>query len=109
LKPKPEHIESLDGLRGCACLGVALHHCSGCIFSNGTNWGDAPHVFFYGFAGVEIFFALSAFLLSLPILKRKGQQTDWAAFASRRAKRILPPAWGAMLLFILIGAAVEAL
>jgi peptidoglycan/LPS O-acetylase OafA/YrhL len=109
LKPKSERFRSLDGLRGLACLGVALHHCSGCIFVAGSSLADAPYAFFYGFAGVEAFFALSGFLLAFPILKRRDEQTDWTAFAWRRVRRIVPPAWGAMLVFICIGRLIEAL
>ncbi len=108
MKPKAERFSSLDGLRGIACLGVALHHCSGCIFVGGSSLGEAPWVFFYGFAGVEVFFALSGFLLSFPILKRRDEKPDWSDFAWRRAKRIVPPAWGAMLLFIGIGLLIQA-
>jgi peptidoglycan/LPS O-acetylase OafA/YrhL len=109
LKPDTERFRSLDGLRGLACLGVVVHHCSGCIFVAGSSLADAPHAFFYGFAGVEVFFALSGFLLALPILKRRDERTDWTAFAWRRMRRIVPPAWGAMLVFIVLGQLIQTL
>jgi len=108
LKPTTEHFRSLDGLRGFACLAVVLHHCAGCIFVDGSNLAVAPHVLFFGCLGVEVFFALSGFCLAFPIMSRPVDGTTWRRYAWHRVRRIVPPAWGAMLIFIGLGLAIRA-
>ncbi|NRQ35501.1 acyltransferase [Nonomuraea sp. NN258] len=71
------HIGALDGLRGLAVAAVLLFHA-----------GYAPG----GFLGVDLFFALSGFLITgllLAELDRRGR-VDLAAFWGRRARRLLP-------------------
>ncbi|WP_305764082.1 acyltransferase [Corynebacterium sp. HMSC076D02] len=56
LKSLPRHISELDGMRGCAALGIVVTHVS---FQTGTGWGIAERFDYF----VSVFFALSAFLL----------------------------------------------
>ena len=55
-KTVPCHLPELDGLRGCAALGIVVTHVS---FQTGTGWGIAERFDYF----VAVFFALSAFLL----------------------------------------------
>jgi peptidoglycan/LPS O-acetylase OafA/YrhL len=71
------HLPALDGLRGVAVLGVLLHHA-----------GLLPG----GFLGVDLFLALSGFLIT-GLLLREVQTTgtvSLAAFWGRRTRRLLP-------------------
>jgi peptidoglycan/LPS O-acetylase OafA/YrhL len=71
------HIPSLDGLRGLAVIGVLLFHA-------GYLTG--------GFLGVDLFFALSGFLITR-LLVREAESTstiDLIGFWGRRFRRLLP-------------------
>ncbi len=73
------HIPSLDGLRGLAVIGVLLFHA-------GYLTG--------GFLGVDLFFALSGFLITR-LLVREADRTrtiDLIGFWGRRFRRLLPAA-----------------
>ncbi|WP_443032542.1 acyltransferase family protein [Streptomyces sp. BA2] len=71
------HIAALDGLRGFAVAAVLLFHA-----------GHLPG----GFLGVDLFFALSGFLITGLLLGEASErgQIALAAFWSRRARRLLP-------------------
>ncbi|WP_150255648.1 acyltransferase family protein [Nocardiopsis deserti] len=71
------HLPALDGLRGAAILGVLLFHT-----------GHLPG----GFLGVDLFFALSGYLIT-DLLLREVEATGTvsvAAFWGRRVRRLLP-------------------
>jgi peptidoglycan/LPS O-acetylase OafA/YrhL len=68
--------ESLDGLRGIAVLLVLLHHHS---FLNA------------GWVGVDLFFALSGYLITTIIRRTRRDRFFWREFWIKRATRILPP------------------
>ncbi|MEK6758737.1 MAG: acyltransferase [Deltaproteobacteria bacterium] len=80
-------IDSLDGLRGFAMLLVLLSHTS-------TAFGPIIGVIFTGSGkyGVYLFFTLSSFLLSLPLLGKDDLFTKatWARYSKRRFLRIYP-------------------
>lgn len=68
----------IDGIRGIAVLFVVLYH----FF---------PSLFIGGFIGVDIFFVISGFLISMIILKSLEHQTfSFTNFYARRIKRIFP-------------------
>lgn len=71
-------IESLDGVRAVAVAAVFLNH--------------ALHVQL-AWAGVDLFFILSGFLITGILISRKGNPLKgyFAHFYERRVKRILPP------------------
>jgi peptidoglycan/LPS O-acetylase OafA/YrhL len=72
-------IEELDGLRAVAVLLVFLSH----VF---------PEVFPGGFIGVDLFFALSGFLITALLLREweRFGSISLAKFYARRALRIMP-------------------
>ncbi|QYA27077.1 acyltransferase [Gramella sp. MT6] len=87
---KPEHIKSLDGLRGMAVLFVVLAH-----GSEVTDRIDFILDFTYlGQLGVFIFFVLSAYLLDMQISKALinglGNIQYWCNYFLRRFLRIFP-------------------
>lgn len=80
-------IDSLDGLRGFAILLVLLSHTS-------TAFGPVIGIIFTGAGkyGVYLFFTLSSFLLSLPLLGKADlfSKATWVRYAKRRFSRIYP-------------------
>ena len=105
--PRPQaRLESIDGLRGLACLFVLLYH--SCDHFGNIAWprlgGSAfpltqAHLFAYGYGGVDLFFVLSGFCLAYPIVSRPERAVNWKQYAINRVRRIVPPYWAAMLLF----------
>jgi peptidoglycan/LPS O-acetylase OafA/YrhL len=82
----------LEGLRGVAILLVFAFHASG-LASPDRQHVDPLRAYVYaGHTGVTLFFVLSAFLLSRPFLAEAngGPRQSWRRFYERRALRILP-------------------
>lgn len=84
-------LTALDGLRGIAILGVLATH-------SALHWGLTPlpipkldgFLGSTGRVGVELFFVLSAFLITGILLRAKGSPSALRNFYARRALRILP-------------------
>lgn len=96
-RPLGRHPE-LDGLRGLSILAVLATHV---IF---LNDGDLDWSLPGGFLGVDVFLALSGFLIGA-VLMREVDRTgsiDGADFARRRARRLYPP----LVVFVVIQAVV---
>lgn len=92
--------KDITGLRAVAVLAVTLFH----IFhltNPESNW------FKGGFLGVDIFFVISGFLMTMIIVKGIEQGNfSLLAFYKRRAKRICPALVTVVLIFSLITAAI---
>ncbi len=105
-------IKDIEILRGFAVLAVCLHHASDNLFTwKPAALGSWNH-YFGGWIGVDIFFAISGFVIArslLPQLHSCSSRTMiWrtiGAFWIRRAWRLLPAAW-LWLLLVLLAAAV---
>jgi peptidoglycan/LPS O-acetylase OafA/YrhL len=99
----------IDGLRGLALLMVLLYHASMVTVAVPIRtplgaWSiplTAP--FRYGYLGVDLFFVLSGFCLTLPLIGNgtDSMRLDVGRFWRRRAWRILPPYYAALALFAL--------
>ncbi|MEZ5164957.1 MAG: acyltransferase [Acidimicrobiales bacterium] len=79
------HVPALDGLRGIAVAAVIVNHLPILVPSLGLEYSG-------GFLGVDLFFALSGFLITA-ILLREISGTGRVAFGGffrRRAARLLP-------------------
>jgi len=90
------YLPQLDGLRGLAVVLVVLYH-TGYLTA---GWGSRP--FPGGFIGVDLFFALSGFLITsllLGQLERRGR-IDFREFWIRRVRRLVPA-----LVFAVVGVA----
>ena len=87
-------IFELDGLRAIAILLVVGCHYPGFA---GRLW-RLPE---FGWIGVDIFFALSGYLITTILLGLRGRRTPYRTFYSRRFIRILPP-YLATTLFLLV-------
>jgi peptidoglycan/LPS O-acetylase OafA/YrhL len=81
------YFPALDGLRGFAFLGVFLHH-----YMN----------FLYGWAGVDVFFVLSGFLITGILYDTQDDPHRVRNFYIRRTLRIFPLYYGVLLFIFLL-------
>ncbi|HEY9126009.1 MAG TPA: acyltransferase [Acidobacteriaceae bacterium] len=95
--PKPEnrsYIPTLDGWRAIAIGLVIGAHCQTMLLHNGSRAARLLATFFkHTGYGVDVFFALSGYLICTLLLreKQRTQSISLARFYVRRAFRILPP------------------
>ena len=87
-------IAVLDGLRGIAILLVVISHLSQrgalSLYYSYTPWHKLFDIARFGWSGVDLFFALSGFLITSILLKTKGSPHYFASFYGRRLLRIFP-------------------
>lgn len=112
--PTKLRFDSIDGLRGLACLMVVFYHS---WTSVGEPWWlsvrlgahriGLPNLLERGWGGVDLFFVLSGFCLAFPIVSRPDKNTDWKRYFRARFRRILPPFWSAVAVFLLAGLIVR--
>jgi peptidoglycan/LPS O-acetylase OafA/YrhL len=78
--PSPARFAGLDGLRAVAVATVLLYH----LFPTGAMAG--------GFVGVDVFFIISGFLITMLLLRERAAhgRIRLRAFWIRRARRLLP-------------------
>jgi peptidoglycan/LPS O-acetylase OafA/YrhL len=90
-----KRIVALDGLRGFACLVVVVAH----------YFGETQHhlpCLALGWAGVELFFCLSGFLIGGILLDNRESPSYFRTFYLRRALRIFPIYYVCITLVLLI-------
>jgi peptidoglycan/LPS O-acetylase OafA/YrhL len=101
------HLARIDALRGVAILMVMQLHIFFITFA--YDYLNLPAAARYllrsGGAGVDLFFILSAYLLTTNLLRQRDRPGVIATFFARRALRILPM----FLILIFGGFAIEAL
>ena len=108
-----EYIAALTGLRGIAAFSVFLFHYS--ALHPGIRLDQSIPVLGFllqlplglGFAGVDLFFVLSGFLLSLPFTGAAlGLQSRPATvpYLKRRLLRVFPAYYAQLLIMLLAGA-----
>src|SRR5215213_2579689 len=83
------YLPGLDGMRAIAVVAVMLYHAN-------HDWLSG------GFLGVEVFFVISGYLITLLLMAEREQtgRVDLVAFWSRRARRLLPALF--LMLFLLL-------
>lgn len=81
----PSYIPELQGLRGLAVLAVVIYHCHPRL--EGT-W--IAYASLWGWAGVNLFFVLSGFLITSILLESREKPHYFRNFYGRRALRIWP-------------------
>ena len=98
----PSRIAPLDGLRGLAVLAVILYHAT--LFEPGT--GPVERALLgaarLGWAGVDLFFVLSGFLITRILVQSRGTENYFRVFYARRFLRIFPLYYVALLLLVLL-------
>jgi peptidoglycan/LPS O-acetylase OafA/YrhL len=106
-----DHLKFLDGLRALCALFVVLHHAYLTVWNVAAHRMPPPKVFAYtqwlihGTSAVGVFIVISGYCLMLPVIKNDGVLKRGAiAFFKKRARRILPPYYFAMLFSALLAA-----
>lgn len=108
------YLPELEALRGWASLLVATFHLNGFVTMMSRQPAEAPSLplayIRAGHTGVSLFFILSAFLLSLPFLDEAagGATVSRPQYAARRALRILPLYYAAVIVGTILSAATVA-
>jgi peptidoglycan/LPS O-acetylase OafA/YrhL len=90
-------IKELDGLRGIAVLAVIDCHYLAWYPALG-----AP----YGWLGVDLFFVLSGFLITSILLELREKEHYFKIFYARRALRIFPPYYLAIVVYLSVSIAL---
>jgi peptidoglycan/LPS O-acetylase OafA/YrhL len=107
--PRARHLPTLDGWRALAILLVIGHH-------GGTNWFHQAETQYYasnplrfGTVGVSVFFGLSGVLITKLLLEEfdRTGAISLKSFYTRRAFRILPPAFAFILAVAALGLMVS--
>ncbi|MDE3200050.1 MAG: acyltransferase [Acidobacteriota bacterium] len=81
----PSYIPELQGLRGLAVLGVLFYHCHPRLEH---TWLLKPAL--WGWAGVNLFFVLSGFLITSILMESREKPHYFKNFYARRVLRIWP-------------------
>ena len=100
---RPSYLPSLDGIRGLAILMVIAHNVQ--LLDLPVMHGAvavAQLVLNIGWVGVQLFFVLSGFLITGILLDSVGQPHGLRNFIARRALRIFPLYYGALLLIFVL-------
>src|SRR3954454_21825555 len=84
--PGVHRLRGFDGLRAVAVAGVLLYH---------ADLASVPG----GFLGVDVFFALSGYLITSLLLRQWEEQgrLDFVEFYRGRARRLLPALIGMLV------------
>jgi peptidoglycan/LPS O-acetylase OafA/YrhL len=91
-----QHVPELDGLRGVAILMVLLFH----FMADMPRWSH--WLLQYGWAGVDLFFVLSGFLITRILLNTRESPEYFRSFYIRRILRIFPLYYLGMFLFFYV-------
>ena len=95
--PLVRYLPGLDGLRALAVVAVMLYHAD-------PDWLPG------GFLGVEVFFVLSGYLITLLLLAEfdRNGRIDLGRFWMRRARRLLPALFVLLFLVLVVTAAFRS-
>ena len=106
-------LDYLDGIRALAALYVSFFHATliatwtgvyGRLSELPQSMANGIQFLLFGHFGVSVFIVLSGYCLMLPVARSHGGQLPGGtqAFLWRRARRILPPYYGALALALLL-------
>lgn len=101
-------FEFLDGLRGFSAILVTLHHAKQAAGAGAATLLPILHplnlIFKYGYYSVPVFIVLSGFSLSIPVALdgNKELRGGIKSYFFRRARRILPAYYAALVLSMLL-------
>jgi peptidoglycan/LPS O-acetylase OafA/YrhL len=101
--PSLPRVPWLDGLRGIGILSVILVHCALATRASGTRTVDrlfGMTVDNFGPIGMELFFAISGFLITSILERTRAADRPIRTFYFRRILRILPLYYGFLLLVL---------
>ena len=101
--PGPTYVPVMDGFRGLAVLWIVLGHVRWRLGAPPpTDIAPLNYVFTASYFGVDLLFVVSGFVLFLPAVMNGGSLGEGKAYALRRAARIVPAFYAAMILSYLV-------
>jgi peptidoglycan/LPS O-acetylase OafA/YrhL len=89
----PGTLKDLQALRGVACLLVVVYHFAGMENESAWGWHPARSFLRFGFAGVDLFFVLSGFIIMRTQFARLGCREEFRPYFVKRLWRIYPTYW----------------
>ena len=98
----PPRIAPLDGVRGLAVLAVILYHAALFEVAAGPAGKVLLAVARFGWAGVDLFFVLSGFLITRLLAESRGAENYFRVFYARRFLRIFPLYYVSLLFLVLV-------
>lgn len=94
----PTYVPAVDGLRGVAVVWIAVMHSWNALGEKmPLDGGPLRYLVASGYFGLDLLFVVSGFVLFLPAVYA-GDTGDWPDYARRRAARIVPGFWAAIVL-----------
>ncbi len=97
-------LDTIQCLRGAACLLVLLFHGA---LTEAKFWPASDYKFLsafqFGFAGVDLFFVISGFIITWVTYDQIGRRSIIPIFVAKRALRIYPVFW---IVYALLGVAI---
>ncbi|MEP7156250.1 MAG: acyltransferase [Betaproteobacteria bacterium] len=106
MAPLAKHFPALDGLRGIAILLVLVHMFNLLGAQDGVAAYLSSRVSYFGWTGVQLFFALSGFLITGLLLDTQRAGNYFSGFYARRALRIFPLYFAVLALAFIVLPAV---
>ena len=90
MNSQSHNIRALDGIRWLAIILVMFHHFEPLIPPSDLLIKSVKLAFSFGWVGVDLFFALSGFLITGILLDTRQAKNYFGAFYARRILRIFP-------------------
>lgn len=109
--PRPHtshHLDALTGVRAAAALWVLIYHVwllsgAGTAAMPFFRGVDLSPLLAMGYLGVDVFFVLSGFVLSLQVLRSVSkQQMPYSTFLRRRILRVYPAYYACLTILLLV-------
>ncbi|MBN9519992.1 acyltransferase [bacterium] len=102
-----ERYDTLQALRGAACLLVVAFHLGGEEARLGLGFNPLKPVRWFGYAGVDLFFVLSGFIIAATTRADLGQPGRFPSYLFRRAWRVYPIYWVALAAAVAVHAVLS--
>ena len=107
-----DHIPALDGVRGAAVLLITWYHYATiavlALNFTGKEWFyPAFKILTLGYLGVNLFFVLSGFLITLILLKNITAINYLSVFYGRRILRIFPIYYGILFVYFIVAPLIQ--
>ena len=102
------HVPALDGIRGLAIIWVVLHNTTDLLPSTLHGVSHALALLVHpGWIGVQLFFALSGFLITGILLDTQRAANYFLAFYAKRALRILPLYYSVLIVLLIVAPSLQ--